>query len=268
MTHPSRREREPVYLAYVDDSGTKNGEDKTSPYQVVAGLVIPDKEFIKVEAIAGMVVEDLLKTPEAQEAFTEFHACELYWGTGAFQDLKDKEDLRHAAISQLLLMVAGHNYPIIYGCVDKAALQKTRFSSANPIDVAFRICLDGIEKYMYAQSISSGSEELCILVADDTDDKKTKQDLRRSFRHLRTQQRPPTWTTGELAHFHDDMYFGNSCDSIGIQLADLCAFVIACHRRGIPKTEKFYELFKNNIWFAETCPQDTMLAEAAKSGLF
>ena len=234
----------PVYLAYMDDSGTKNA---ASPYQVVASIVIPDREFINVESVCGMVIENLVETREEREAFGEFHACELYWGTGPFKHLKDDEEKRHKAIFQLLIVLAGHQYPIIYGAVDKQALYATRFSSANPVDIAFRICAEGVEKYMQACSETSGKDERCIVVMDDTDDKRTKQELRRSFRQLRRQQRPPTGAIGKLAHLHEDMYFGDSRESIGIQLADLCAFIIACHLRGVPKTEKCYDLFKNKI---------------------
>ena len=43
---------------------------------------------------------------------------------------------------------------------------------------------------------------------------------------------PPDFGLGQLVHVHDDMYFGNSKDSIGLQLADLSSFHCQTPRRG------------------------------------
>jgi hypothetical protein len=67
---------------------------------------------------------------------------------------------------------------------------------------------------------------LAILIADDCQ-KDIKNTLRKSFRQLRNKIRPLNYALGKLVHVHDDMYFGSSKDSIGIQLADLCGYFIA-----------------------------------------
>ncbi len=51
------------------------------------------------------------------------------------------------------------------------------------------------------------------------------------FCHWYRQIRPPDYNP-RLWYVHDDMYFGSSKDSVGIQLADLCGYFIAKHLEG------------------------------------
>ena len=117
--------------------------------------------------------------------------------------------------------------PVIYGAVNVHSLATQDYASASPIDIAFRICAKGISAWMAQNVASKIGNELAILIADDGD-KKVKTDLKQSFRQLRRQIRPPDYDP-KLWYVHDDMYFGSSKGSVGIQLADLCAYFIAKH---------------------------------------
>lgn len=61
---------------------------------------------------------------------------------------------------------------------------------------------------------------------------------------------------GELFHFHDDMYFSDSRYSIGVQLADLCAYFIARHLNGDSETEGFYKMIQPHIVFSKSYPEE------------
>jgi len=52
---------------------------------------------------------------------------------------------------------------------------------------------------------------------------------------------------GILEHLHDDMYFGDSKFSKGIQLADVCALVIGRHLLEYSDTEDLYQKLSKNI---------------------
>jgi Protein of unknown function (DUF3800) len=77
-----------------------------------------------------------------------------------------------------------------------------------------------------------------MLIVDDCQ-KDIKNTLRKSFQQLRKFITPPDFGLGQLVHVHDDMYFGNSKDSIGLQLADLSSYFIAKHLEGDTTTEGF-----------------------------
>ena len=92
MSHPLEYRSKPckgiptVYLAYLDDSGTKQKDLK---HQVLSGVVISDANFIAAEMLAGVLIEDLLPA-DRLEKFEEFHAWELYGGYGIFEGIEQR----------------------------------------------------------------------------------------------------------------------------------------------------------------------------------
>jgi hypothetical protein len=68
------------------------------------------------------------------------------------------------------------------------------------------------------------------------------------------EQRPLHCALGKLVHLHDDMYFGSSKDSIGVQLADLCGYFIAKHLEGDAAGEGFYDIIKDRIVYSKLEP--------------
>ena len=93
--------------------------------------------------------------------------------------------------------------------------------------------------------------ELILVVVDECD-KKIKDTLHRSFRSLRPQRRAND--DSPYTVFHDDMYFGDSRYSIGIQLADLCSYFIGRHLAGDEEIAPFYEMIQPHIVFSEVHP--------------
>lgn len=166
----------------------------------------------------GFVVQDLIP-PDKIEQFQEFKACELYHGIGAFKDIDERP--RFDAIQALLVTVKNFKLPIIYSAVDKKKLAKMAIGGANPVDVAFRMCARGINQWMSLNDENG----LGLFIMDETDDKPLKGALIKSFQIMRSNLRPP-YLHAELWHIHDDMYFGDSRYSMGLQLADLCAYFI------------------------------------------
>ena len=141
----------------------------------------------------------------------------------------------------------------MYGAVNVRELQRKFYASADPIDTAFRICLKGITVMEGEQSTSRGTEFALLIVDDSNRDNKNR--LNRTYRELRKQIRPPYWHPGTW-YIHDDMYFGESKDSIGIQLADLCSYFIGKHLENDGASEHFYQLFSEQIMYCRVEPED------------
>ena len=53
---------------------------------------------------------------------------------------------------------------------------------------------------------------------------------------------------GLYEHLHDGMYFGNSSESAGIQLTDMCCFIIHRHLEGKQDTEELYKSIEPQIF--------------------
>lgn len=255
-----------MHLAYLDDSTLKRKKPK---WQVMSGIIIEDKKF-KLTEMGVSIVPEMLMPAERMEQFEEFHACELYGGHGVFEGIE--QDIRFSAIERLLGMIELLELPIVYGAVDLVRLSTEIYASANPPDICFRACLDGINswaeqdtaKQIHAKlgnHIENYSTEnmtphvldgllnrLVILVVDECD-KNIRETLHKSYRSLR----PPRNVT-TISNFHDDMYFGDSRYSIGIQLADLCSYFIARHLEGDQETEHFYELIHPHVCSSQVHP--------------
>jgi Protein of unknown function (DUF3800) len=258
-----------VHLAYIDDSDTKS---KRKVWQVMAAVIIEDKAFTLLEHALYSIREDLLPlmSEEKRCKFEEFHASELYGGYGAFDGID--QDRRLEAITKLLHTLTMCELAVVYGAVNVELLQKQLYASADPIDISFRICLKGIKSWIDERILGDTNDladlsaegalekvthlwlrELVIVVVDECDSR-IKNSLYKTFRTLRAATATSFGPGSELVHFHDDMYFGDSRYSIGIQLADLCAYFIARHLEGDMEIQGFYEMVSPHIVFSQVHP--------------
>jgi hypothetical protein len=196
------------------------------------------------------VPDDQLR--EFSDTFTEFKGTDLFWGHGVWE--KVPQEKRFDTIEHLLKIVTRLELPVICGMVDKTRLADTNFSSSNPLAVAFKVCARGIERWM---SERTTPVDLCLFIQDDREDRRLKAGLKTAFRELRPKLKPPDWNLGKLHHIHDEMYFGDSKESIGLQLADLCSFLIFRHYTAerCADSEGFYKTIKPYIFYKEIEPK-------------
>lgn len=234
-----------MFLAYADDSGTSN----RGSFQLITVVIMPDDAFRGAEAGTAISLGMLIPEDKAEvfwQKFTEFKAYELFKGYGPFEEIE--QSARFKIIECLLMIVKTFRFPIVYGAVDKAEFKKKCFAygSVNLVDVCFRLCVRGVDEFV------SRNHEVAILIADETDDK-TKTTLRNSFYEYRERVRPISAGKRDdprLPYLHDDVYFGDSRYSIGIQLADLCGYFISKHLEGNAAGEGFYSLIKDQIVYS------------------
>ncbi len=251
-----------VYLAFLDDSGTH--PDKKTKFQIMTGVVLEGWEFRDIELVMGLLIEELVLI-DKQDEFKEFHAWELFQGCGPFEGVD--ENRRTAAVEGILYTVEARKVPIVCGAVNLDKLAEKMYSSANPLDICFRLCIQGIESWA-AQHIvlprSTKSEELqdaqplVVLICDDFQ-QKIKEPIKESFRNLRGKVRPPNYDSGKTKFLHDGLYFGSSKDLIGIQIADLCAYIIRRHLEGDPVFSKFYSIIEGCICSLQVGPSDDVV---------
>jgi hypothetical protein len=64
----------------------------------------------------------------------------------------------------------------------------------------------------------------------------------------------PTAKPNRLLHVHDDMYFGDSRESVGLQVVDLCSFFMLRKLRGIDDPT-FYMFMKDTAICAKPQPE-------------
>jgi hypothetical protein len=209
------------------------------------------------------------------DKFEEFHASDLYLGHGVFEGID--QTIRFPAIQRILSLL-DMPLPVVYGAVHTKHLSQELYGSANPVDVCFRICATGIDEWLSSQFIDEllshanpngetqfpiSNPHLALLIVDNGDNK-IKNALQDSFRTLRPRVRPPDHVHGKLSNLVDDMFFGDSRFSLGIQLADLCSYFIGHHLDGEVESDGFYKMIEPHIVHSKCIPDPK--EESEKSG--
>lgn len=234
-----------MFLAYMDDSGSSG---KRQSFQVMTAVIIPHEFFHAIESrsiggLSAYIPED--RAEDFWEKFDEFKGWQLFGGYGPFDGIDQRT--RYGLIEYMLELVTEFRMSIVYG-----AVQKHKFgvnASANPLDVSFRVCMEGIAARVKQEATS---EDYALLVVDFSN--KDSKILHRSFHDFRRGMRREGMEPFPAAYLHDDMYFGDSRYSIGIQLADLCGYFIVKHLQGDPAGEGFYNLIKDRIVYSRVEP--------------
>jgi hypothetical protein len=239
----------------------------------MAALIISGDKF-KYAELGFRVIRDLLISEEKLDEFEEFHACELYGGYGVFEGIEQPR--RFGAIAGLLKILEVFGAKVIYGAVEIDKLQNEVYGSADPLDVCFRICVEGITDWSHdrvaalkpslpaelesplreeqlRKFVHDWMAELVLVVMDDCD-KKVKDSLQRSYRRLRPRHLDLDAGLKHFFYLHDDLYFGDSKYSTGIQLADLCSYFIARHLEGHGDSKDFFEMIEPHIVFHKLYP--------------
>jgi Protein of unknown function (DUF3800) len=222
-----------MYLTYADDSAYK--ED----LQILAAVIVDADKWEQMEAFAGAIIETL--PDEVRDKFTEFHASDLLNGEPPFDTLPPTMAMTilELAVTNVVDILGA---TVVYGGVDRRELRGTLYHDVNCELMAFRLCLACAEEWLAEQPTTPGQlPKLTLLIMDDTQNQKLKSGLQGTFHRQRKRLKQEVGDRGKLAHFHDDMYFGDSKYSVGIQMADVCGLLIQRHIMGKQDTEPLYK---------------------------
>jgi hypothetical protein len=153
-------------------------------------LVVPVGKFGQLSTLHSAAIQQIIPAGKVDE-FTEFHACELYKGTGVFEGVEEAK--RFTAIHVLLAAVQMDNLPFIYAAADRKKFDSSPFGSGKPLLSAYHMCILGVEDWATANhpNYSGGSakqidwNDTYLCIQDDCDDNKLKAQFRKTYRTLR-----------------------------------------------------------------------------------
>ena len=248
-----------MHLAYFDETGT----DGHSSIVMFGALIVPSGKFGYLSSIYEVAIQQIIPA-EKIDQFKEFHASALYYGDAPFDGIDAEK--RFNAIRVLLSAVAMNGLPFAYAAIDRQKFSGSPFSTMRPLNVAFHLCLLGVEDWAVANHpnphidalttstlIDWKDTYLCVL--DDCSDKDLKANLRKSYRSLRSKHPFTTPQKNRLWHAHDDMFFADSTDCLGIQIADLCNFVVRLSIEGKDEPQNFYEMISRQVICVQSEPE-------------
>lgn len=223
-------------------------------------LIVPVGKFGQLSSLHSAAIQQILPVERIDE-FKEFHACELYKGTGAFLGIDERK--RFSAIQVLLAAVKMNKLPFIYAAVDRKKFLNSPFGSGRPLLTAFHMCLLAIEDWATANHpnysgwetkvIDWNDSYLCVL--DDCDDRDLKSQLRKTYRLLRSKHPFVPPHENRLWHAHDDLFFADSKDCLGIQMVDVCSYFVRRHLAGESEPDGFYNVIVDQLICAQPKPE-------------
>jgi Protein of unknown function (DUF3800) len=245
-----------VHLAYFDETGT----DGHSSVAMFGALIVPAGKFGYLSSLHDVAIRQILPSDKVDD-FNEFHAGDLYRGDGVFAEID--EEKRFNAIRVLLATMRSENLAFIYSATDRKQVANSPFGVVRPIHAAFHMCLLGVEIWARARHLPAsggkgvridwGDTYLCIL--DDCNDKNLKSEYRSTYRRLRTKHPYANVDKTRLWHAHDDMFFADSTDCVGVQVADLCCYFVRMHLEGIPDKGDFFQLIAPQVVCSKPEPE-------------
>ena len=231
-----------MHLVYLDESIS----NREKGYQVVGAILVPESlDLAHLEDVFAFIRE--FEIPDELQKNFEFHTSDLFNGRGIFEKIEHPRAMEIIAKGTRLIGV--HGYSLFYGAVDSDKHKCGLFSDAEPITIGFKICLDAVQDWMQIHAPG----EMCLAVFDNVS-AKLRQALQQAFRNSRKPLDTMEGSKGKWGNLVDDLYFGDSAFSVGIQAADLCTYLIRRHLNGKKDTEALYQLLGPHIVSAKVVP--------------
>lgn len=240
----------------MDEAGSSADMERQPIITVAAIIVHGDLQTLPIEKDAGEIVTELV--PERLRRQFEFHGKDLFPIHGRYRNWNLAQ--RHEVFKRFLGLIPKHNLPVIHASLHQENFLRL-YEQSKPVVVAppaeeqaigprehlphgaaFLICASDIEVWFR----TTAQFERGICIADDT---KTKPFLKRNLKGLRIGiASAPGPLVLQMDHLIDTMYFGDSRESIFLQLADACAFVIKRMALKRDDTRDFYEIIHPQTW--------------------
>jgi hypothetical protein len=208
-----------------------------------------DKQWRGIERDVRVIVEQLV--PENERTNFEFKADALFSGRKPFDKWK-RED-RIAVQKAFLQVIAEYKMPVIWGAVERAFYKAERGAEGVTLtthnlvlemtDVAFILCSAGTEAWLSGNA----DDSVGILIADENKRPGFKRKMKDSLAEYRRKHILPTVLHSRFDHFMDTLSFNNSAESLGLQIADHCAYFLK--RRIMKKRDSdfLFEIIRKNI---------------------
>lgn len=226
---------------YFDEAGISSIEQE--PYTVVAGAIInPDTQWREIETY----YRDLSKTWSLNEELKGdciFEAKKIWNGTSPFDREKWTFNERKTLLKQLAIAPKLFNVPIVACVVDRKKLQESLLSVAP--ETSNKAIRFQTYAYCFLKAVMSvdywmkrhTSNELAFLIAEDTHEVKNGiRQLHEGYTLCESDEE----TAFVSDYIVDGIFFAKKNESIMLQIADHCAYII---KKTAMRNENFYPFF-------------------------
>jgi len=235
-----------VRLVFLDESGGSPHE----PVIVVAGVIVHgDRTYRLLENRLRKIVADAV--PEGDREGLILQANYLFYGDGYFDKDKWPGEARYRILKRLAGLPAEFGLPVVFGHL-KRTPDRDRQNVADIAEhiVAFARTEVVVERQMHRYP----RDEVSLLFAEDTDH--VKKALKQAHAFLRD---PDQIRGTEFAKLPvlprrktiDTPHFAGKSESLPLQIANVCAFLIMCRLMRREETQPFFEVMAPQlVWSA------------------
>jgi len=230
-----------VRLVYLDEAGISNPEHE--PYLVVAGVIVnPDRQWKELEAYFRDLAYQLF--PDADPYRFVFHAKDIFHGSGPFDRKTWSRKERMKIMGQLAQVPRLFALPIVMGELDRIkADQEVRRLSPDTTKksrhnfIHTHAFINAIQRVQYWME-KNAPEETAMLIAEDTPEmKSTLKNVHEGYTD-KTRQDDEAFRAPNII---DAVHFAQKKDSLLLQIADHCAFIIKRKLMGKSDVNEFYD---------------------------
>lgn len=249
-------------FVYLDEAGISNPEQE--PWVVVAGFVLhADGQWKGLDRYLGDMIDDIF--PEGPPEDFYFRGYDLWSGSkqGYFASPQNggrfTGEQRWKILEQLISIPGLYSLPVVLGINDRrdhVFRSPEHGDGVHPLAPADEViaeqascyfqCALQVEKLMreHAQE-----DEVAILIAEHGPANKPVKQVHNWIRKAKSvadlvndAELNPEWTQFlPVERIVETAHFANKTDSLPLQLADICAFIIKRHMCGKEKSEPLYE---------------------------
>ncbi len=261
-----------VRLLYLDEAG----KDAHAPWLCVAGVLVHgDHQWPELTNRISALVEKYV--PEEDRHGFAFHATDIFHGSGVFDRRKPEwadPTKRYRVLDDLAKIIDDMTLPLVSGSYEKSSfglgiydpMDAQKHESKVIHSIAAIDCLRWADKWLELFAPT----ELATVVHEDGTRAKTmiKEGLKllRDEKLMALVNTSPSLLALPLRRIIDTVHFAEKADAPGLQMADLCAFILGRALKNLPTPQYATEvILKHRGWANIVEREATSLAGAEPS---
>jgi hypothetical protein len=239
-------------LVYLDEAGISNPAQE--PYLVVAGVLVDaDRKWKELETYFRNLAVSAFPNGEVDPNRFVFHAMDIWHGNKQFDRRKWPLKDRLRLFGQLAQVPKLFDLPIVTCAIDRASVvkemeaRKLRPSSKGALQLthgqAFLVAVQGVDDWMKKKTIN----EVAMLIAEDSPKmRKLVEQFHDGYTYPKEEDEAPN-EAFRSQYIIDAVHFAKKEQSILLQIADHCAFIIKRMAMGKKDILPFYKAIYQNI---------------------
>jgi len=244
-----------VRIAYLDEAGISNPAHE--PYLVVAGIILhADEHWRPIEEHMRAIGQRYL--PDQPKPL--FHAKDIFHGIGAFDRQKWPRERRWELLLELCEIPKKFEIPVVFSwhhrerhrqeilkTTPNATVEHTHLVTHADVFVKAAMAIEGWMR------LGPNRSESVMIIAEDTP--KVKQGIKAI--HAGYTDRFKTVGLENMKLFHsnhivDTVHFAGKRDSMPLQIADACAFMIKRHLMEKEDSVNFFAAMRPQIVYQDS----------------